>query len=141
MPTLAENRKELFDYEILEKYEAGVSLYGFEAKSVMRGSAQLKGAFVLIRGGEAHLINAVIPPYQAKNTPAWYEPDRSRKLLLHKKEIFLQYANRVVASRQKRQQVKCKLNFQSKERVCFGFRAFICFRESLIPFAIGLSDF
>ena len=56
------------------------------------------------------------------------------------KEIFLQYANRVVASRQKRQQVKCKLNFQSKERVCFGFRAFICFRESLIPFAIGLSN-
>ena len=88
MPTLAENRKALFDYEILEKYEAGVSLYGFEAKSVMRGSAQLKGAFVLIRGSEAHLINAVIPPYQAKNTPAWYEPDRSRKLLLHKKEIF-----------------------------------------------------
>ena len=87
MPTLAENKKALFDYEILEKYEAGVALYGFEAKSVMRGSAQLKGAFVLIRGSEAHLINAVIPPYQAKNTPAWYEPDRSRKLLLHKKEI------------------------------------------------------
>ena len=88
MPTLAENRKALFDYEILEKYEAGIALYGFEAKSVMRGSAQLKGAFVLIRGGEAHIINAVIPPYQAKNTPAWYEPDRPRKLLLHKKEIF-----------------------------------------------------
>ena len=88
MPTLAENKKALFDYEILEKYEAGVALYGFEAKSVMRGSAQLKGAFVLIRGGEAHIINAVIPPYQAKNTPAWYEPDRPRKLLLHKKEIF-----------------------------------------------------
>src|SRR3990167_3863324 len=87
MPTLAENKKALFDYEILEKYEAGVALYGFEAKSVMRGSAQLKGAFVLIRGGEAHLINAVIPPYQAKNTPAWYEPGRPRKLLLHKKEI------------------------------------------------------
>jgi len=88
MPTLAENKKALFDYEILEKYEAGIALYGFEAKSVMRGSAQLKGAFVLIRGGEAHIINAVIPPYQAKNTPAWYEPDRPRKLLLHKKEIF-----------------------------------------------------
>src|SRR3989304_1111569 len=86
MPTLAENKKALFDYEILEKYEAGVALYGFEAKSVMRGSAQLKGAFVLIRGGEAHIINAVIPPYQAKNTPAWYEPDRPRKTLLHKKK-------------------------------------------------------
>src|SRR3972149_981376 len=88
MPTLAENKKALFDYEILEKYEAGVALYGFEAKSAMRGSAQLKGAFVLLRGGEAHLITAVIPPYQAKNAPAWYEPDRPRKLLLHKKEIF-----------------------------------------------------
>lgn len=87
MPRLNENKKALFDYEILEKYEAGIALYGFEVKSAMRGAAQLKGAFIIIRGGEAFIINMQIPPYQAKNAPAGYDQGRTRKLLLRKKEI------------------------------------------------------
>ena len=87
MSNYAENRKARFNYEILEKYEAGIELLGVEVKSVRGGQMSLEGAFVIIRGGEAFLINANIPPYQAKNTPAGYDPLRNRKLLLTKKEI------------------------------------------------------
>ncbi|MBI2631342.1 SsrA-binding protein SmpB [Candidatus Nomurabacteria bacterium] len=83
----AENRKARFNYEILEKYETGIELLGTEVKSVRGGQMSLEGAFVIIRGGEAYLINANIPPYQAKNSPSDYEPLRNRKLLLTKKEI------------------------------------------------------
>jgi SsrA-binding protein len=82
-----ENKKAHFDYEILETYEAGIELFGFEVKSIRAGNAHLEGARVLIRGGEAFLVGASIPPYQQPNTPPSYEPDRTRKLLLHKKEI------------------------------------------------------
>lgn len=84
---LAENKKAYFDYEILEKYEAGLELRGFEVKSVVKGNARLEGSRVIVRGGEAFLVGAAIPPYQPANTPSDYEPDRTRKLLLHKKEI------------------------------------------------------
>jgi len=87
MPTYALNRKAKFDYQILEKYEAGLVLYGFEAKSVKSGRISLKGSFVVIKDNEAWLLNASISAYQPKNTPVDYEPIRSRKLLLHKKEI------------------------------------------------------
>jgi len=87
MANYAENRKAKFDYEILEKYEAGIELLGSEVKSVRGGQMSLDGAFVIIRGGEAFLINANIPPYQVKNTSADYDPLRNRKLLLTKKEI------------------------------------------------------
>ena len=87
MANYAENRKARFDYEILDKYEAGIELLGSEVKSVRGGQMSLEGAFVIIRGGEAFLINSNIPPYQAKNTSADYEPLRNRKLLLTKKEI------------------------------------------------------
>jgi len=82
-----ENRKAYFDYEILEKFEAGIELLGFEVKSVISGNAHMEGGRVLIRGGEAFLVGTTIPPYQPKNTPSNYEPDRTRKLLLTKKEI------------------------------------------------------
>ncbi|MEK7650110.1 MAG: SsrA-binding protein SmpB [Patescibacteria group bacterium] len=82
-----ENKKVHFDYEILETYEAGIELFGFEVKSIRAGNAHLEGARVLIRGGEAFLVGASIPPYQQPNTPPSYEPDRTRKLLLHKKEL------------------------------------------------------
>ena len=81
------NRKAYFDYEILEKFEAGIELLGFEVKSVISGNAHMEGGRVLIRGGEAFLVGTTIPPYQPKNTPSNYEPDRTRKLLLHKKEV------------------------------------------------------
>jgi len=87
MAHYAENRKARFDYEILEKYEAGIELLGTEVKSVRGGQMSLEGAFVIIRGGEAFLINANIPPYQIKNAPKDYDPLRNRKLLLTKKEI------------------------------------------------------
>lgn len=82
-----ENRKAKFDYEILEKYEAGIELLGLETKSIRNGRASLEGAFCIVRGGEIFLINARIEPYQPKNTPENYEPTRNRKLLLTKKEI------------------------------------------------------
>ena len=87
MASYAENRKARFDYEILEKYESGIELLGSEVKSVRGGQMSLEGAFVIVRGGEAYLINANIPPYQPKNTPKDYDPLRNRKLLLTKKEI------------------------------------------------------
>ena len=87
MGSYAENRKARFNYEILEKYEAGIELLGVEVKSVRGGQMSLEGAFVIARGGEAYLINANIPPYQVKNTPKDYDPLRNRKLLLTKKEL------------------------------------------------------
>ena len=87
MAQYAENRKARFDYEILEKYEAGIELLGVEVKSVRGGRMSLEGAFAIARGGEVFLINANIPPYQAKNSPKDYDALRNRKLLLTKKEI------------------------------------------------------
>lgn len=87
MGNYAENRKARFDYEILEKFEAGIELIGTEVKSVRGGRVSLEGAFVIVRGGEAFLINANIPPYQPANAPKDYDPLHNRKLLLTKKEI------------------------------------------------------
>jgi len=87
MADYAFNRKALYEYEILEKYEAGLALKGFETKSIRTGHISLQGSYVVIKNSETWLLNANIPAYQAKNTPADYEPTRSRKLLLHKAEI------------------------------------------------------
>lgn len=87
MANYAQNRKAYFDYEILEKYECGIELLGTEVKSVRGGRMSLDGAFVIIRGAEAFIINANIPPYQNANAPKDYDPLRNRKLLLTKKEI------------------------------------------------------
>ncbi len=84
---IAENRRARFDYEIAESYEAGIELQGHEVKSAKGGRLQIAGAHVLIRGGEAWLVNSHIPPYQSGNTPADYEEDRARRLLLSKAEI------------------------------------------------------
>jgi SsrA-binding protein len=85
--TIAENRRARFDYEVSQKYEAGIELKGHEVKSAKGGRLQVAGAHVLIRGGEAWLVNSHIPPYQAGNTPPDYEEDRARRLLLSKLEI------------------------------------------------------
>ena len=87
METLVDNKKARFNYEILDKFEAGVELLGLEVKSIKNHQGSMEGAFVIIRGGEAYLIGAHIPPYQAKNAPESYDPDRNRRLLLTKKEI------------------------------------------------------
>ena len=87
MASYAENRKIYFNYEILEKYEAGIELLGVEVKSVRSGKMSLDGAFIVVRGGEVFLINANIPPYQPNNTSQDYDSLRNKKLLLTKKEI------------------------------------------------------
>jgi SsrA-binding protein len=83
---LADHPRAQFDYEILETYEAGIELFGFEVKAVRKGMMSLRGSHVGIRGGEAFIIGASIPPYQAHNTPVDYDPTRARRLLLSKKE-------------------------------------------------------
>lgn len=87
MANYAENRKIHFNYEILEKYETGIELLGVEVKSIRSGKISLEGAYVIIRGGEAFLINTNIQPYQPNNMPKDYDPLRNRKLLLTKKEV------------------------------------------------------
>ena len=84
---LAENRKAFFNYEILEKYEAGIELSGIEVKSIRTHHVSLAGSYVSVRGGEAYLIGADIAPYQPKNTPADYDSKRVRRLILRKSQI------------------------------------------------------
>lgn len=81
------NRKAFFNYEILERFEAGINLLGTEVKAVRLGQADLSGSFVRIIGSEAYLVNAKIFPYEYAR-PEGYDPTRTRKLLLHKKQIF-----------------------------------------------------
>ncbi len=81
------NKKATFDYELLERFEAGLSLHGYEVKAIRAGKASLQGAYVIIRGDEAFLVSATVAYYQEKNTPEDYEQDRPRKLLLSKKEL------------------------------------------------------
>ena len=91
MPTLAYNKKVKFDYKILEIFEAGLQLTGQEVKSIKTGHISLKGAYITTktvkRKSEAYLINAHIPPYKMAGPLPDYNPERSRKLLLHRKEI------------------------------------------------------
>jgi len=87
MKILSENKKAFFNYEILEKFTAGISLTGQEVKSLKTRGINLAGSYVVIRNEEAFWIGAKIPPYQPKNAPPDYQPERSRKLLLKKSEI------------------------------------------------------
>ena len=84
---LVDHKKAYFNYEILEKFEAGIELLGFEVKALRGHKGSLEGAYVTVRGGEAFLLNADIPAYQEKNTPDTYDSRRNRKLLLTKGEI------------------------------------------------------
>jgi len=83
---LASNRAAYHNYHILDKYEAGIALTGTEVKSVLAGRVQLKEGYVGIREGEAWLFNAHISPYAHGNREN-HEPLRTRKLLLHRREI------------------------------------------------------
>ncbi|RNL44768.1 SsrA-binding protein SmpB [Paraeggerthella hongkongensis] len=84
--TIAKNRKAFHEYEILETLEAGIELTGTEVRSLRENHCQLTDCFALVRNGEAWLHNVHIPPYTHGNI-ANVDPDRKRKLLLHKKEI------------------------------------------------------
>jgi SsrA-binding protein len=83
---LVTNRAAFHEYHISDKYEAGIALTGTEVKSVLAGRVQLKDSYVAVRDGEAWLFNAHISPYSHGNR-ANHEPMRTRKLLLHRKEI------------------------------------------------------
>lgn len=87
MAVFADNPKVRFDYEILERFSAGLELFGFEVKAIKAGKMNFAGSYVVIRGGEAFLTGAEVAPYQPKNTPIDYEPTRPRKLLLTKTEL------------------------------------------------------
>ena len=87
MAPLIYNKKAGFDYEILEKFEAGIELLGFEVKSLRAGRGSLDGAYISARNGEVFLHGTTISPYQQNNTPAGYDERRPRRLLLTRKEI------------------------------------------------------
>ena len=93
MEIISENRKAGFDYEILERFEAGIVLCGQEVKSLKTNGANLRGTYVVLRQekNQPHLelfwIGATIPPYQPGNIMSRYDIQRPRKLLLNKKEI------------------------------------------------------
>lgn len=87
MESYLENPKARFDYEVLERYEAGIELFGFEVKSVRNGRGSIAGSHVIVRGGEVFIVGMRIDPYQPNNTAPSYDPARTRKLLLTKKEI------------------------------------------------------
>lgn len=84
--TIAKNKKAFHEYEVLDRYEAGMVLSGTEVRSLRENNCQMTDSFVLIRNGEAWLHNVHIPPFAQGNinNP---DPDRKRKLLLHKRQI------------------------------------------------------
>lgn len=87
MKILAENKKARFDYEILETFEAGITLLGFEVKSVKAGQVSMDGSFANFYNNELYLLNVNIPAWQPKNAPKDFDSMRSRKLLLNKAEL------------------------------------------------------
>lgn len=88
MTLLQKNKKASFNYEILEKYTGGLSLFGFEVKAIKQNvGGSISEAYVKILGNEVFLVGAHIPPYQPKNTPEDYDPYRERKILLKQSEI------------------------------------------------------
>ncbi len=87
MTTYIAHKRATFDFEILETFEAGISLFGTEVKSIRNNQGKLDGAYVIIRGMEAFLVGASIPAFQKKNVSPSYDPERARKLLLTKKQI------------------------------------------------------
>jgi len=85
--SIVENRKAFHDYFIEERFEAGMVLEGWEAKAIRAGRAQLKEAYIIIRGGELFLIGSHISPLTSASTHVQADPVRTRKLLLHAQEI------------------------------------------------------
>lgn len=87
MKVLAANRRARYDYEITEHLVAGLVLSGAETKSTKLGHASLKGSYITMRDGEAYLNNAHITPYQPSGMKTPPDPTRSRKLLLHRRQL------------------------------------------------------
>ena len=81
------NKKAFHDYFVEEKYEAGISLEGWEVKAIRAGRMNIKESYVIIKGGELYLIGMHISPLATASTHVSHDPTRTRKLLLHAKEI------------------------------------------------------
>jgi SsrA-binding protein len=87
MKLLAKNRRASFDYDITQHLVAGLELQGSEVKSIKRGFSSLKASYILLREGEAYLTNAHVTPYTHAGNKEAIDPTRSRKLLLHRKQL------------------------------------------------------
>jgi len=85
--TIAQNRRARHDYFIEQKFEAGVMLMGWEVKSIREGKVNIRDSYVIMKNGEAYLLGAEIQPLTQASSHVYCEPDRSRKLLLKKKEL------------------------------------------------------
>ncbi len=85
--TIAQNKRARFDYHLLETYEAGMSLAGWEVKAMRAGRVQLTDSYVLMKNGEAFLFGAQISPLETASTHYVTDPTRTRKLLLNKREL------------------------------------------------------
>jgi SsrA-binding protein len=86
--TIALNKKASHEYYLLDRFEAGLQLQGWEVKALREGRGQITDTYIVFKGGEAFVLNMHIPPLQTASTHVKPEPERSRKLLLHKKEIL-----------------------------------------------------
>ena len=87
MPSLARNKRAFHEYDLLEKIEAGIELTGAEVKSAKLGQVSLKGTYVAVRAGEAWLIGAHVSAYKPAGSKTFYDPARTRRLLLKKSEL------------------------------------------------------
>ncbi len=87
MKIITQNKKAFFDYEISDRLEAGIALTGDEVKSLREGHVSLIGSFATVHGGELFLLNCTITPYARAYTKSEEQATRSRKLLLHRREL------------------------------------------------------
>jgi SsrA-binding protein len=101
--TIAQNKRARYDYHLNTKFEAGIVLNGWEVKSLREGKAEITETYVLIKDGEAFLLGAQITPLNTVSTHYVTDPIRTRKLLLHKKEL----ARLLAATAQKGQTCVC----------------------------------
>lgn len=85
---ITRNKKAYHDYHIIDTFEAGIELTGSEVKSLRAGHAHLKDSYARIQNGELYLVKTHIPPYQFSGSHDNHEPERERRLLMHKQEII-----------------------------------------------------
>lgn len=86
--SIAVNKKATLNYEVLDKYEGGLELHGFEVKAIRMGRIKFDGSYIIINNNEVFLKNAEIAPYQPNNIPKDFQPNRLIKILISKKEIL-----------------------------------------------------
>ena len=91
-PIIAQNKRARYEFALEDRFEAGLALEGWEVKSLRAGKAQLVDSYVLMKDGEAWLLGAHIPPLTSASTHVVADPNRTRKLLLHKKELATLFA-------------------------------------------------